>query len=135
MPVYLNHAALVSTDPVERLKLCIAANISQTYHDKIFEKPLNPILGETHQAYGQDGAKIYFEQTCHHPPVSHFIIEGPDNNYYSHGSLSFAIKSNPYSATVTCNGTRTLVFKDGQKIVYGYFNDYIWNVFMGTMSQ
>lgn len=28
---------------------------------KVFEKPLNPILGETYEALGQDGAKIYME--------------------------------------------------------------------------
>ena len=61
MPVYLNFAALCTDDPVERMKLVIAQNVSYAYYDKIFEKPLNPILGETYQCYGQDGAKIYLE--------------------------------------------------------------------------
>ena len=71
MCVYLNKAASIQ-DPLERIKLLIAHNLSFFYKEKIFEKPLNPILGETHQAYGQDGAMIYMEQTSHHPPVSHF---------------------------------------------------------------
>ena len=59
-PVYINHAAGI-TDPVERLKLVMVSSISFFYPEKIFEKPLNPILGETFQAYGQDGAEIFME--------------------------------------------------------------------------
>ena len=135
MPVYLNYAAHIEDNPVERIKLVIASNMSSSYHDKIFEKPLNPILGETYQCTGQDGAKIYFEQTCHHPPRSHYIIDGPNNNYSANGHLMFEIRSNPYSATVNCIGKRVVQFKDGQKIEYGWMNDYIWNVFMGTMGH
>ena len=32
-------------------------------------------------------------------------------------------------------GKRVMTFKGGQKIEYSWFSDYIWNVFMGTMSQ
>ena len=60
MVVYLNKAAATS-DPVERMKLIIAHNVSFFYKEKIFEKPLNPILGETYQARGQDGAMIFME--------------------------------------------------------------------------
>jgi len=51
MPIYLNRAAMTS-DPVERMKLVISHSISFFYKEKIFEKPLNPILGETFQARG-----------------------------------------------------------------------------------
>lgn len=51
MVVFLNKAASIS-DPLERMKFVIAHNISFFYKEKIFEKPLNPILGETHQAMG-----------------------------------------------------------------------------------
>ena len=134
MSIYLNHAAGLD-DKVERVKLLIVASMASSYHDKIFEKPLNPILGETFQACGQDGSSIVFEQTSHHPPRSNYIIDGPDMNYHGYGSLSFDIKSNPYSATVNCSGGRTMIFKDGQKIEYGWMNDYLWNIFMGTMSH
>jgi len=36
-------------------------SVSCFYASKIFEKPLNPILGETYQARGQDGSHIYME--------------------------------------------------------------------------
>ena len=134
MSVYLNHAASLD-DKVERVKLLIAATVASSYHDKIFEKPLNPILGETYECYGQDGSSIVFEQTSHHPPRSNYIVEGPDMNYRGYGDLSFDIKSNPYSASVNCVGSRTMHFKDGQKIEYGWISDYLWNIFMGTMSH
>lgn len=43
------------------MKLLMTHNMSFFYKEKIFEKPLNPILGETFQAMGQDGAMIYME--------------------------------------------------------------------------
>ena len=51
MVIYLNKAAAI-TDPLERMKLVITHNISFFYKEKIWEKPLNPILGETYQARG-----------------------------------------------------------------------------------
>ena len=51
MVIYLNKAASIQ-DPLERMKLLMAHNISFFYKEKIFEKPLNPILGETFQAMG-----------------------------------------------------------------------------------
>ena len=47
MSVYLNKAASIS-DPVERMKLVMVHNLSFFVKEKIFEKPLNPILGETY---------------------------------------------------------------------------------------
>ena len=49
--MYINIAAAQS-DPVERMKLLICSNFSAVYFNKIFEKPLNPILGETYQCFG-----------------------------------------------------------------------------------
>lgn len=47
MNIFLNKAASID-DPLERMKLVMAHNISFFYKEKIFEKPLNPILGETY---------------------------------------------------------------------------------------
>ena len=51
LPVYMNRAA-VTEDPLERLKLVMSANFSWFFYNSIFQKPLNPILGETYQCYG-----------------------------------------------------------------------------------
>ena len=44
--IYLNYAASIN-NPLERLKLVMVNSIAYFYGSKIFEKPLNPILGET----------------------------------------------------------------------------------------
>ena len=78
MSLYLN-AAAVSTDPLERMKHIITANFSYIYPCHCWEKPLNPILGETYQADLADGTKICLEQVCHKPPVSYITIDGPES--------------------------------------------------------
>jgi hypothetical protein len=45
-PAYLNAAAL-SKDPVERMKYIMLASIAYIGNTHTFDKPLNPILGET----------------------------------------------------------------------------------------
>ena len=51
MPFYYNKASKCE-DPVERLKYVIANEVACVIHNKSFEKPLNPILGETYQGRG-----------------------------------------------------------------------------------
>jgi hypothetical protein len=43
--------------------------------------PFNPILGETFQVKKSNRTQLFLEQTCHHPPTSHYIIIGPDESY------------------------------------------------------
>jgi len=45
--VYLNKAASIS-DPVERFKLVMASSIAFYYPSIMYDKPLNPVLGETY---------------------------------------------------------------------------------------
>jgi hypothetical protein len=45
-PIYINAAAL-SQDPIERIILAITSSLAYFYPTHMFEKPLNPILGET----------------------------------------------------------------------------------------
>mmetsp|Transcript_15329 Transcript_15329/g.14912 ORF Transcript_15329/g.14912 Transcript_15329/m.14912 type:complete len:129 (+) Transcript_15329:802-1188(+) len=48
-PSYMNAAAL-ATDPVERMKYTICGSVAWVSFTHTFDKPLNPILGETYQA-------------------------------------------------------------------------------------
>lgn len=59
-PLYLNAAAL-SNDPIERMKLVMTQSLSFIYPTHTFDKPLNPILGETYQASLEDGSQVYLE--------------------------------------------------------------------------
>ena len=54
--------------------------------------PFNPILGETLQLVGPNGEMFYGEQSSHHPPVSKFLLEGPDRCYTFHGSYESKVK-------------------------------------------
>lgn len=79
-PHYLN-AAGYATDPIERMKYIITDSIAFIYPTHHFDKPLNPILGETFEAVMPDGSKIYCEQTEHKPPITHILVCGPNDNY------------------------------------------------------
>lgn len=111
-PVYFNRAA-ETKDPIEKMKLTICGSLAFFYFEKLFEKPLNPILGETYEAFGQDGSTVFIEQSCHHPPISHFLIEGPHQNYQLTGWSSFSAKAGMNSANVNTEGNKVLKFKDG----------------------
>ena len=125
----------MTTDPVERMKLVITANFSWFFYYQTFTKPLNPILGETYQAFGQDGTKVYMEQTSHHPPRSHFIAEGPDNCFTMTGYMDYAIYSGMTSTTVQCGGHKQITFADGGLIRWNQNNDSISGMFVGTMCH
>jgi hypothetical protein len=109
-PIYMNAAAM-SKDPVERLIYIMTSSIAFIYPTHQFEKPLNPIIGETYQAIGEDGTMIYAEQTCHKPP-----IEGPNNLYKMYGWNSFAAKAWINSCTLFVDGEKVIEFADGSKI-------------------
>lgn len=66
-------------DPVHKIKHVLLAQIAAIHlaAEVGTKSPLNPILGETLQMESESGTKIYCEQTSHHPPISHFLIEGP----------------------------------------------------------
>ena len=137
MAIYLNYAATETSDPVERIKCIIAQTTSQKYYDFILEKPLNPVLGETVQVTGQDGAKIFLEQTSHHPPRSHMLIEGPDGNYTVNGFCTLNVKAGfekaPF-ANILIDGHTTYKFKDGQTVKCSLTNFRLWNIMTGNLS-
>ena len=59
-PIYLTAAGLTD-DPLLRMKYVITNALSYYYPCHIFDKPLNPILGETYQGRLADGAQVYME--------------------------------------------------------------------------
>jgi hypothetical protein len=59
-PTFLNAAAL-ATDPVERMKYVMVASVAFIGPAHTFDKPLNPILGETYQATMPDGSQVFME--------------------------------------------------------------------------
>ena len=51
--------------------------------------PLNPILGETLQRELPDGTHFFAEQTSHHPPITNFYLEGPNQCYRFSGFFEY----------------------------------------------
>jgi len=116
-PLYMNRAAL-EKDPIERMKYVMIESLSFLYPCHVFDKPLNPILGETMQGYYEDGSQIFMEQICHHPPISFMYHEGPDQIYRWSGYSSFSSRVHMNSVSLDVVGGKTILFKDGGKIKY-----------------
>lgn len=77
-------------DPVTRIKYTISFIVAGLYLSADLRKPFNPILGETLEGYFDDGTKIYMEHISHHPPISSYLIEGPEEYPFKmYGSVEF----------------------------------------------
>jgi Oxysterol-binding protein len=132
LPPYLNYASKLS-DPLERFKLVIASSISTFYYLSTFEKPINPVLGETLFGKLEDGSCMYAEQSSHHPPISHFLIE--NSNYRLTGYFSFSAKAGLNSVTVVNHGKKLYQFPDGHSITQTCGEDSFGGTFFGTLRH
>lgn len=116
--IYLNAAAIAS-DPVERMKNIVVASFAFLYSCHTWDKPLNPVLGETYQASLPDGTKIFLEQVCHKPPISYVLFEGPPHAPYQwSGYTSLSVKAYFNSINLTVGGHKIIKFSDGSDIIY-----------------
>lgn len=98
---------------VLRMKHVMTSSISFLYPCHSFDKPLNPILGETYQATLQDGSMLYVEQVSHHPPISYMLLEGPNGIYRFYGYSSFDVKAHMNSIDLKIAGWKRCDFPDG----------------------
>lgn len=114
-PKYLSLAAK-STDPLQRFKYVIAFGLSSIVLCAGQNKPFNPLLGETNQGGFADGSKFYCEHTSHHPPITHYLLEGANNSYRLSGYYEFIGKMGKNSLTSGLRGPSTLEFPDGTRI-------------------
>jgi|LauGreDrversion4_2_1035121.scaffolds.fasta_scaffold174336_4 hypothetical protein len=96
---------------------------------------MNPILGETFEMLWEDGSHAFFEQTSHHPPVSHFIMYGPNNSYKFHGFSNFSSSAGLNSLKVVNRGKRMVEFPDGTKIAFNFASETYSNSFWGTLRH
>ena len=131
-PTYLTAAAL-SNDPVERMKHVIVTSLSYIYPTHFFDKPLNPILGETYQSRLEDGTEVYLEQVCHHPPISFLLSVGPEELYRFQSWTSFSPKAHLNSIDLCVAGQKKITFKDGNSITWNPNADTFKNTLFGTL--
>ena len=133
-PLYLT-AANFATDPVERMKYVIVLSLSFIHPVHMWDKPLNPILGETLQGQYADGSKVYMEQVTHHPPVSYFYFEGPGSAYRFYAHTSFSARPSMNSLNVKQEGKKVVEFGDGTVIEFTPLQDVFNNTLFGTMNH
>lgn len=79
-PRFLEKAAR-EKNPIDKLKMVVAFNISAFIAELQMEKPFNPILGQTYQAT-IDGCPVFGEQISHHPPISAVFMKGRGYTLY-----------------------------------------------------
>lgn len=122
-------------DVIEKLKFTIVSTISSFFGSSFFVKPLNPILGETYEGYFGDGSEFFVEQSSHHPPISQYLVYGPNKKYIYSGYSSFSSSAGLNSISVVNKGKRYVKFDDGTKFEFNFFNESISNSFWGTMKH
>jgi hypothetical protein len=96
---------------------------------------MNPILGETYEMLWEDGSKLYLEQTSHHPPISHYLMYGPNDNFKYHGYSNFISNAGLNSLKVINRGKRFVEFKDGTIISYNFCYEMYSNSFWGILRH
>lgn len=134
---FLNQAALVD-DPVIRLQLVGAFVVSGLHINPVEfgnTPPLNPILGETYSAHMIDGTKIWLEQTSHHPPITHWYMEGPSNLYkfFGHGQIKAGL-AGPNTIKASKLGKHTIIFNNGDTLDYSAPDMQINGVVLGQRT-
>jgi hypothetical protein len=133
-PIYLNLASQ-QIDPLEKFKFVIVATIAGFHASSNILKPLNPILGETYDMLYEDGSKIYLEQSSHHPPISHYIMYGPNNSFKFSGFSHFTSSAGLNSLKLNNKGKRTIELNDGTKVLTTFCNEIYSNTFFGTVRH
>jgi len=133
-PCYLTLGSM-ALDPVEKMKFVITNMIANLNVTSIFNKPLNPVIGETFTGEFPDGSKYFAEQTCHKPPITHYQFYGPNNSYIMSGHTTFTVKAGFNSVTLKAKGARRVEFEDGTKIDYSPPDEFYSNAFTGTVRH
>jgi len=99
--------ANTQTSPAYRMLHICHFFLSTLYRMKLYKKPYNPIVGETHYCFVEKGGqktRYVGEQVTHHPPVSAFYLDNQEEGINMQGTISFGVKFHVNSATVATNG-------------------------------
>jgi len=111
------------TTPAYRMLHVVHFFLSSLYRAKLYKKPYNPIVGETHMCFlERGGKKIRYlgEQVTHHPPVSAFYLDSEDEGVTVQGTICFGVKFHVNSATVATQGLlRVRLDKHNEEYVFG----------------
>lgn len=132
-PHFLSRAAK-QTDPEERIKNVVGFALSSYVLVTKQDKPFNPLLGETNQGMFPDGTRYYCEHTSHHPPITHFLVEGPNNSYRMHGYYEFIGSMGKNNLTSGLRGPINLEFPDGGRLRFNVLDWKLGGTLMGDRT-
>lgn len=99
--------ANAQSSPAYRMLHVIHFFLSSLYRVKLYKKPYNPVVGESHYCFIESAGKktrYLGEQVTHHPPVSAFYMDREEEGVSVQGNISFGVKFHVNSATVATNG-------------------------------
>ena len=116
LPVFMQNSGGLGL--IERFKRVILMAVAGLYITPSQEKPFNPLLGETLQAYWPDGTQAFCEHTVHHPPITNFSIIS--EGFKMEGNLELIGKFKKNSLVGGFKGKVNVIFNDGQVISYTY---------------
>jgi len=103
------------TEPQYRMLHVIRWFLSSLAESKMYKKPYNPVVCETHSCYMEHkGHTTHFigEQVSHHPPVSAIYVNNPESEVSLQGNISFGVKF--WLNTVTINTSGYISVKMGK---------------------
>lgn len=81
-------------------------------NETLEKKPFNPVIGETHMCWVDNGQSDYSEyiseQVSHHPPVSAWVVRNRNRKYTLSSNTSFGVKFGRNYVAVTTSGAVNL---------------------------
>jgi len=95
------------SEPEYRMLHTIRWFLASLVEAKMYKKPYNPVVCETHSCYMEhNGDILQFigEQVSHHPPVSAVYVNSPESGVSLQGTISFGVKFWLNSVTINTNG-------------------------------
>lgn len=114
--------ANAQTSPAYRMLHVCHFFLSTLYRMKLYKKPYNPVVGESHICFVEKaGNKTRYvgEQVTHHPPVSAFYLDNEEEGVHVQGTISFAVKFHVNSATIATGGSlRVKLDKHDEEYVF-----------------
>jgi hypothetical protein len=114
--------ASAQESPALRMLHVIHFFLSSLYRVKLYKKPYNPVVGETHYCFLEKAGKktrYLGEQVTHHPPVSAFYMDNQEEGVSAQGTISFGVKFHVNSATVATSGAiRVNLSKHNEEYVF-----------------
>ena len=93
------------------------------------KKPINPLLGETHEMFWED-VRVISEQVSHHPPISAVFVES--QFYTAEGDMKYKPTLSLKHALMEPDGQFIIRYKKfGDKIIIRRPNTAMYNLFFG----